>query len=183
MQAVFWYNLAVSRDRDDAPADAVYRYKWRHPLVIPQSTSSDDASRALFRPGDAVFVKPPHATCTTRWRPGSVTGVISENVVEVAGVPRHVLDLRGAPKSSCEGGGFLTRPCIGSSSTQAEDDGEIFFDAELGETEAIQGHEEEEHPAEVDAPDEPREQQEPLPVDRPVRSRRPPAHLADFVLN
>ena len=45
--------------------------------------------------GDAVWVKPPHGRCDTRYGTGEVTGVISQHAVEVDGVPRHVRDLRG----------------------------------------------------------------------------------------
>ena len=42
-------------------------------------------------------MKPPRATCTTRWKPGVVTRIQSLNNVEVDGIPRHVRDIRACP--------------------------------------------------------------------------------------
>ena len=41
-----------------------------------------------------MWVKPPHARCSTKYGTGRVTGVLSEQAVQVNGIPRHVRDLR-----------------------------------------------------------------------------------------
>ena len=46
--------------------------------------------------GDSVWVKPPEARCHTKYKLGTVTKVISEQSMEVDGMPRHVRDLRSA---------------------------------------------------------------------------------------
>ena len=97
LKAVFWYNLAAKdiRDPDSAPSGGVFAYRWRHPAVEPEDPApSEDKGSQQYHVGDHVLVKPPGARCTTRWTPGQVTGVVSNNTVHVDGVPRHVLDLR-----------------------------------------------------------------------------------------
>ena len=44
--------------------------------------------------GDNVWVKPAENRCNTKFKLGTVTGVISNHTVEVDGMPRHVRDLR-----------------------------------------------------------------------------------------
>ena len=41
-----------------------------------------------------MWVKPGNARCTTKWNQGTVTGIQSDNNVEVDGMPRHILDIR-----------------------------------------------------------------------------------------
>ena len=43
------------------------------------------------------MVKSPDARCTTRWQPGTITGLNSATNVEVDGIPRHIADLRLVP--------------------------------------------------------------------------------------
>ena len=42
-------------------------------------------------------MKPPRARCTTPWPIGMITGVQSEQRLEVNGIPRHVSDVRRVP--------------------------------------------------------------------------------------
>ena len=92
-EAVFWYNITPrsGQDEQSVPQHLIYRYSWRHPLVVPE-TERDEA--APVRIGEEVWVKPPNARCTTRWSKGLVTGVSSRNNVSVDGMPRHILDVR-----------------------------------------------------------------------------------------
>lgn len=39
-------------------------------------------------------MKPPDRRCTKGWADGKVSGIISENTIQVDCVPRHVLDVR-----------------------------------------------------------------------------------------
>lgn len=55
---------------------------------------SNPEGLASVKVGDEVWVKPPDANCTTRWKKGFVTGINSANNVSVDGMPRHILDLR-----------------------------------------------------------------------------------------
>ena len=96
VEAVFWYNLApLSRDPDSAPSTILYRsgYKWRNPNAeLPAAPPAPPESD--FQPGDLVFAKPDNARCSTQWPVGRVTGVLSDQAIEVNGVPRHVADCR-----------------------------------------------------------------------------------------
>lgn len=94
LKMVFWYNLAAKEGVNGAtsPSRALHSYQWRHPNCFEETGKSSVKSR--FQIGDSVVVKPNDKKCTSRWRDGKVTGVSSENTVEVDGVPRHVLDIR-----------------------------------------------------------------------------------------
>ena len=94
MRAVFWYNMSprTGQDERSVPQASVFRYAWRHPAVDPTPTLDEEADVAQV--GEEVWVKPPHAKCTTHWGKGVVTRINSRNNVEIDGMPRHVLDIR-----------------------------------------------------------------------------------------
>uniref|UniRef100_A0A5S6QMD7 Integrase catalytic domain-containing protein n=1 Tax=Trichuris muris TaxID=70415 RepID=A0A5S6QMD7_TRIMR len=83
-EAVYRYNLMPRDDCsvDKAPANAVYRYS------------------SPYSVGDRVWVKPPRARCDSKYQKGTVTGVLSNQAVEVDGTPRHVRDLSCRAPSS-----------------------------------------------------------------------------------
>lgn len=94
-EAVYLYNL---RPQDDctpttAPANMIYQYPVRIRGVDPCKEDELDAN-CRYQAGDEVWVKPPNARCDDRYRRGKVTNVLSDQAVEVDGVPRHVRDLR-----------------------------------------------------------------------------------------
>lgn len=95
-EAVYWYNLAPLDDLSAtlAPANQIHRYEVRVRGVDVCSGSGVSVAGCPFSVGDAVWVKPPDARCTTQFSCGRVTGVVSDCAVEVDGVPRHVKDLR-----------------------------------------------------------------------------------------
>lgn len=169
LQAVFWYNLAA-RSQDDpssAPSSLINNYAWRHP-----SARHDHVEERLsdeFQIGDVVAVKPTDGRCTSRWRPGRVTAVISVNNIEVDGVPRHVLDLRRLPRVE---------------STEARKTQNVFnlvstpnlldlFEEDAEESVADEAEEERGSEEAADSEGE--------TGDRPARTRRPPVWLKDYV--
>ena len=93
-EAVFWYNMAPRNGQKDLtiPHRSVFSYCWRHPEVEP--VSDDGSVHPVVNVGDEVWVKPPSSRCTSHWSKGIVSGVNSNNNIEVDGMPRHVLDLR-----------------------------------------------------------------------------------------
>lgn len=95
-EAVFWYNLApTGRDSASSPSSVLFNsgYKWRNPhVVIPKSVWHSDGGG--FKVGELVFVKPANPRCTAQWPIGRITAVLSEQAVEVDGIPRHVADCR-----------------------------------------------------------------------------------------
>ena len=90
--AVYWYNNSPRSD-GVVPIEEVSRYQVR---IRGEAVggSSRTSGELKFSVGDSVFVKPPNARCTTVWKEGKVTGVVSNQVVEVDGINRHVADIR-----------------------------------------------------------------------------------------
>ena len=43
-----------------------------------------------YQVGDEVWVRPPNARCDSRYSRGLVTRVVSDQVAEINGVPRHI---------------------------------------------------------------------------------------------
>ncbi|KRX58915.1 Pol polyprotein [Trichinella sp. T9] len=80
--------------------EAVYLYNvtprdGRHPWTAPANVVHAYAVRnGRFAVGDSVWVRPPVARCDTRHQKGTVTGVVSDQAVEVDGIPRNVRYLR-----------------------------------------------------------------------------------------
>ena len=93
LEAVFWYNMTPRSGQDESsvPQQLIFKYKWRHPVVRPV-LDEDEAPR--LEVGEEVWVKPPNAQCTTKWKRGHITGISSRNNVSVDGMPRHILDVR-----------------------------------------------------------------------------------------
>lgn len=92
---VFWYNSAPLDDPSGSvPAAVLHTYHWRNPDVERLQHQQGVDGNGRYSIGDAVFVKPAQARCTTRWLEGVVTGAPSDTCVEVDGMPRHVADCR-----------------------------------------------------------------------------------------
>ena len=49
---------------------------------------------ATRKSADIVWINPPDSRCTTKFKLGRVTGVVSHHSVEVNGLPRYIKDLR-----------------------------------------------------------------------------------------
>ena len=97
-EAVYWYNVAPNDDVDSAtaPANKLYNYEIRVLGIDRVLHSEPGAIDSPYDAGDSVWVKPPEARCHTKYKLGTVTKVISEQTMEVDGMPRHVRDLRSA---------------------------------------------------------------------------------------
>ena len=76
-------------------------YPWRLPGLEAAAEPGVGESGDLSI-GDSVFVKPPAARCTSMWSAGVVTNVMSDQKLEVNGVPRHVSDVRKIPREDEE---------------------------------------------------------------------------------
>ena len=109
-EAVYRYNVTPLNDEtaDSAPANVLYRYEVRvqgldervppEPRVCELSDGMAHG-HSRYRSGDSVWVRPPRARCDTKYDKGEVTRVISDQCVEVNGVPRHVRELRRRSRS------------------------------------------------------------------------------------
>lgn len=102
LDAVFWYNFLPREgiDQNTSPSRRLFLHSWRNPKVQQPHTREKSCS---FERGDAVFVKPPGARCTTQWKRGYVTNVTPEGAVDVDGVHRHIADIRHVSLDSVEG--------------------------------------------------------------------------------
>lgn len=97
-EAVYWYNVAPlnATDAMSSPAGRIFSYSVRIRGVDQekQPVSREGESGCRFNVGDRVWVRPPGVRCDEQYGRGVVTRVISENSVEVGGIPRHIRDLR-----------------------------------------------------------------------------------------
>uniref|UniRef100_A0A5S6QKH3 Uncharacterized protein n=1 Tax=Trichuris muris TaxID=70415 RepID=A0A5S6QKH3_TRIMR len=94
-EAVYWYNL---RPRDDcskatAPANAVFRYSVSVREIDPIGSDVQDVENS-FAEGDLVWVRQPGSRCDRQFAKGEITKILSDQAVEVDGMPRHVKDIR-----------------------------------------------------------------------------------------
>ena len=95
IDAIFWHNVAPRHGQRDesVPQRSVFTYEWRLPCVKPEAARGRAISSRV-QIGDEVWVRPGSARCSTQWDRGFVTGVNSDNNVEIDGIPRHILDVR-----------------------------------------------------------------------------------------
>ena len=95
IEAVYWYNVSpkYGQREDSVPQSAVHTYTWK--LKGYQDDCEEPAPECEVRVGDEVWVKPGKARCTTKWQKGVITGVCGPNNVQVDGMARHILDIRG----------------------------------------------------------------------------------------
>ncbi|KRY48687.1 hypothetical protein T03_11308 [Trichinella britovi] len=94
-EAMYLYNVTSrdSRNPWTAPANVVHAYAVRV-RGVDRATEEPEEKNGRFAVSDSVWVRPPGARCDTRHQKGTVTGVVSDQAVEVDGMPRHVRDLR-----------------------------------------------------------------------------------------
>ena len=136
-EAVYCYNVTPKDDVSSAtaPANMVYRYHIWLKGINGTSVLTHNQQQAVFKPGERVWVKTPHGRCTTKYKVGHVTGIISAQNITVDGMPHHMKDLRpivGPDQpmvcsdmvSENAGERFVTireRPCEQAPSTNAGD--------------------------------------------------------------
>ena len=94
-EAVYWYNVTPKDDTSSltAPANGIYRYEVRIRNIDPVPTSPA-STQNRYRVGDPVWIKPPRYRCMSKFQEGTVTEVISPQIVIVDGVPRHVMNVQ-----------------------------------------------------------------------------------------
>ena len=100
-EALYWYNVSPKDNSEPgtAPINCIHSYAVRvmgEASEAPSTPAEVGDFRPMFAVGDRVWVKPDGARCNTRFRLGTVTGVLSHQAIEVDGMPRHVRDLRPA---------------------------------------------------------------------------------------
>ena len=133
-EAVHLYNV-TPRDgetAESAPAAGVYRYTVRD-CVRPAALGGDVAAGeppppvsdgARIRVGDRVWVRRRGTRCTETSRRGTVTGIVSRQVVAVDGVPWHVRCVRPRrERENCD-----SDSDSGSDSGGSEDEPPLYVD-------------------------------------------------------
>ena len=95
-EAVYLHNITPLDNVTDesAPGNILFNYKMRL-RGLCESVKVEEACRDNpFATGDPVWVRPPNYRCDNRYDEGVVGDVLSPQVVEINGWPRHVRDLR-----------------------------------------------------------------------------------------
>ena len=182
MEAVFWYNMAPKKGTDSqtVPSSMLHTYVWRHPMLPNEVKASDGGDWCI---GDRVWVKPENARCTSQWRIGRITRVISVNNVEVDGIPRHVLDIRSVRRFEDERGGDGEDERGGDDEDEPGDEdgderGDDDEDARGGDGEDERVENDEEERGEADALTRGRES---VSIGRHQRQRRLPKWLDGYL--
>ena len=96
-EAVYRYNTTPKDavTAASAPANAIHWY-WVRIKGIDVPLPDWQETRGPYELGDTVWVKPPNSRCTTSFRRGQITGIVSEQAVLVDGTPCHVRDIQPA---------------------------------------------------------------------------------------
>ncbi|KAK4322347.1 hypothetical protein Pmani_006904 [Petrolisthes manimaculis] len=105
-EAVYLYNLMPKDDctASTAPANMLYRYNARIKEENGGDVNVGDINNT-YQAGEKVWVRPPNVRCDRQYGRGVVTRVMSDHVVEINGVPRHVRDVRHrSPSMESQGG-------------------------------------------------------------------------------
>ncbi|KFD64579.1 hypothetical protein M514_12596 [Trichuris suis] len=94
-EAVHLYNVTPrdGRSPSKCPANGVHTYKAR-PWGVARKAQEEERADGPYQVGDNLWLRPPGTRCDTQYRKGTVTKIISEQAVEVGGIPNHVRDVR-----------------------------------------------------------------------------------------
>ena len=108
-EAMYWYKITLKDGAPPAtaPTNTIYRYLVRekgiHALQVPENEEKNlkneekvpenEEKRRPYAVGDIVWIKTPSSQCTTKFKLGRVTGVVSHHSIEVNRVLHHIKDL------------------------------------------------------------------------------------------
>ena len=173
--AVYWYNNTPN-SFGNVPALSLYAYPvhLRNILSAADSRQPKDTTGNPYALKDYVYVKPNNNKCTSVWKVGQVTKLISNTTVEVNGTNRHVSDLRFA---------WHDNSVAPRSVDIVDSDGDIIGEPETDSTsvtdstETFVGIDNAEADCDIHSSDSDNSGTE---IRGQVRDRRPPKWLADF---
>jgi len=185
---VFWYNNTPN-SVGIIPAAVIHAYHPRLPreLVkkeLERDLSAKETGTNSYKIGDNVFVKPGKVRCDTKWKQGTVTKLISDKVVEIDRVNRHVADVRLVRQNEHDQNDAISHLCT-------EVDIEPCGNAGLGINEEVSdesaGNNSDLDGSEIcswgisnpELVDEPNQEE----GGRTTRDRRPPPWMANFYIN
>ncbi|XP_067932887.1 uncharacterized protein [Watersipora subatra] len=172
-EMAYWYNNSPNSN-GIVPVEELYSYRSdltgaTKPTEIPQKLSDNrDCSLNPYKVGNTIYVKPVNARCFDKWKCRKVTKINSSTSVKVDGTNRHVSDLRLAHQDEIADGVHVsTRPTKESNQVEVE-----FSTSDLLDNNAQLNRE----PVDSDLG------QNSDFENRPVRDRRLPKWLSNFVL-
>lgn len=96
-EMVYWYNFTPREmDKEESsPRIGINKYEWR---CIEEPNKEEEGDHqgisGNFSIGQEVYIKPENARCTSLWKEGVVTAILSPFSVEVDGFPHHIADIR-----------------------------------------------------------------------------------------
>ena len=114
MEAVYRYNTTPKDavTAASAPANTIHRYRVCI-KGIDVHLPDRQGTRGPYELGDTIWVKSSNSRCTTHFRRGQITSIVSEQAVLVDGTPRHMRDIRPA---------LNTNPLASSGSGESSND-------------------------------------------------------------
>ena len=96
---MYWYNFA---EKDNvhgasAPTNTLYKYEVRIKGIDGILPLEPNPETGIYPKEDSVLGGTWPNKCASRWKTGTVTALVSPQMVCVDGMPRHVRDLRSFP--------------------------------------------------------------------------------------
>jgi hypothetical protein len=88
---LYWYNNSPHAD-GVVPFRKLFSYEPQKPVAT--EGAKRDTSLNPYKVGDQVYVKPANVRCTSVWKVGNITALVSNTAVKVDNMTRHVGDIR-----------------------------------------------------------------------------------------
>ena len=87
-EATYWYNIMLKDGASlaTASANAIYRYWVQEKGIQALQLPDNEEKHGPYAVGDIVWIKTPGIWCTTKFKLGRVSGVVSHHSLEVNGV-------------------------------------------------------------------------------------------------
>ncbi|XP_067949585.1 uncharacterized protein [Watersipora subatra] len=89
---LYWYNNDPNAD-GVVPFQRLFNYNPQKQETT-RISAERDISLNPYKMGDQVYVKPSNAKCTSVWKTGKVTSLVSNTAVKVDDMARHIGDIR-----------------------------------------------------------------------------------------
>ena len=183
---VFWFNHTPNSD-GNVPAKLLYTYETTLPKVSQTNDCLRDIGMNPYQVGDTVYLKPVNAKCTTVWRKGVITELVSNTAAKVDGTTRHIADMRLAARHSSnhESRDELSNVSMEVDTIDAEDESDLCSVISGTDTDSsVNGMNSSEHStdsSEISSDGNPTEDESNhQQLGRGHRIKRVPAYLADY---
>ncbi|XP_067949570.1 uncharacterized protein [Watersipora subatra] len=97
-EMLYWYNNSPHSD-GAVPFERLHKYKPQY--LEASGTIKNNTSLNPYKIGDHVFVKPDNAKCSSVWKPGIITALVSNTAVKVDNMSRHIGNVRFSWHPDC----------------------------------------------------------------------------------